>query len=77
MPDFTNWKATNRFTFGVGYSLDKLNLDLTYQYSASEGDFYPFMSYRDAEFIDYDNVANAVKVNNKRHQLLCTIGYTF
>ena len=75
--DFTNWKATNRFTFGVGYSLDKLNLDLTYQYSASEGDFYPFMSYRDAEFIDYDNVANAVKVNNKRHQLLCTIGYTF
>ena len=75
--DFTNWKATNRFTFGVGYRLDKLNLDLTYQYSASEGDFYPFMNYRDAEFIDYDNVANAVKVNNKRHQLLCTIGYTF
>ena len=75
--DFTNWKATNRFTFGVGFNFDKLNLDLAYQYCTTEGDFYPFMSYRDAEFIDYDNVANPVTVNNKRHQLLCTLGYTF
>lgn len=75
--DFTNWKATNRFTLGVGFNLDRFNLDLAYQYSATEGDFYPFMSYRDSEYIDYDNIANPVKVDNKRHQLLCTLGYTF
>jgi len=75
--DFTNWKNTNRFTCGVGFNLDRFNLDLAYQYSTSEGDFYPFMSYSDKEFYDYDNKAGAVKVENKRHQLLFTLGYTF
>ena len=75
--DFTNWKGTNRFTCGLGFNLDRFNLDLTYQYSSQEGDFYPFMSYTDSEHYDLDNIANAVKVNNKRHQLLCTLGYTF
>lgn len=75
--DFTNWKSTNRFTFGVGFNLDRFNLDLTYQYSASEGDFYPFMSYTDQNHYDLDNKASAVTVNNKRHQVLCTLGYTF
>ena len=35
--DFTNWKGTNRVTFGIGYQIDRWNIDLAYQYSASEG----------------------------------------
>ena len=61
----------------MGFNLDKFNLDLAYQYSTSEGDFYPFMSYSDKSFYDLDNKAGAVKVENKRHQLLFTLGYTF
>ena len=43
--DFVNWKDTNRFTFGLGYYLGKFNIDLAYQYTAQNGDFYPFTSY--------------------------------
>lgn len=76
--DFTNWKDTNRFTFGLGWKLGaNTNLDLAYQYSASKGDFYPFMGYVDNEFSDFDIHPNAVEVTNKRHQVICTLGYTF
>lgn len=70
--DYTNWKATNRFTCGVGYNVGKLSLDLAYQYSSQSGDFSPFTSYYAS-----DNICNAVKVDNKRHQLLFTLGYHF
>ena len=75
--DYTNWKATNRFTFGIGWRINKWNLDLAYQYSTSEGEFAPFMNYVDSEYEDWDNLTNMVKVDNKRHQILCSVGYTF
>jgi hypothetical protein len=75
--DYTNWKATNRITAGLGYAIGNLNLDVAYQYSCTNGDFYPFMSYRDNDYAADDNIASAVKVSNKRHQLLFTIGYRF
>ena len=75
--DFTNWKATNRFTCGLGFRYGQLNFDLAYQYSKTDGDFYPFMSYIDKDFEDWNNVAGPVKVSNKRHQILCSVGYTF
>lgn len=77
--DYTNWKATNRFTCGVGYNVGKLSLDLAYQYSAQSGDFSPFTSYyaSAADSPEYDNICNSVKVDNKRHQLLLTLGYHF
>ena len=50
--DYTNWKATNRITCGVGYTTGKFNLDLAYQYSATNGDFSPFMTYVDNDFAD-------------------------
>ena len=75
--DYTNWKATNRFTLGLGYTYGKFFADLAYQYCSQSGDFYPFMSYSDKSFYDLDNKAGAVKVENKRHQLLFTLGYTF
>ncbi len=75
--DYTNWKATNRLTCGLGYTLGKVNLDLTYQYSATDGEFSPFMNYVDNEDPTEDNVAGIVDVSNKRHQLLFTLGYRF
>lgn len=80
--DYTNWKDTHRFTAGVGYSFKNWNIDLAYQYSQTNGDFYPFMSYVDmpanAEREPaYDNVCDATKVSNKRNQVLMTIGYKF
>ena len=75
--DYTNWDDTNRFTCGLGYQVGKVNLDLTYQYSSTSGDFSPFTSYVDNNYVDLDNVVNAQKVDNKRHQLLFTLGYSF
>ncbi len=70
--DVTNWKDTYRVTAGLGYRVDKLSLDLAYQYSQTNGRFLPF-----TDVLDASNVAEAVDVSNKRHQLLFTMGYTF
>lgn len=86
--DYVNWKSTNRFTLGVGYQMKNFNIDLAYQYSEQNGDFHPFMdTYGDYYYINtatkslqmdkIDNYANPVKVSNKRHQLLLTLGYRF
>lgn len=75
--DYTNWKATNRITCGFGYNVGKFNLDLAYQYSSTNGEFSPFMTYVDNDFVEDDNVCNPVDVSNKRHQLLFTLGYKF
>ena len=86
--DYVNWDSTNRFTLGVGYQMKNFNIDLAYQYSEQNGDFHPFMdTYGDYYYINtatkelqmdkIDNYANPVKVSNKRHQLLLTLGYRF
>lgn len=75
--DYTNWKATNRLTCGIGYNVGKLNLSAAYQYSTSKGEFSPFMNYVDDYTEADDIITNPVTVDNKRHQLLFTIGYTF
>jgi len=67
--DYTNWKATSRITCGLGYKAGGVNVDLAYQYSATNGDFYPMQSY--------SGTIPATSVSNKRHQLLLTLGYTF
>lgn len=77
--DFVNWKATNRITAGVGYSYKGWSFDLAYQYSQTNGDFYPFMNYfaGSGEDSSLNNVADAVSVSNKRNQLIFTLGYRF
>ena len=75
---FVNWKDTNRFTCGIGYSIDKFNIDLAYLYSAQNGDFYPFMNYYEGQAPSTeDNLASATKVSNKHSQLQLTFGYRF
>ena len=91
--DYTNWDSTNRFTFGLGYNYKKFFFDAAFQYSQTNGDFYPFMShYPDQNQKKYVlpgggtnyqayaadfNVANATSVSFKRSQVLFTIGYRF
>lgn len=75
--DYTNWKATNRITCGMGFKVGQMNLDLAYQFSSTNGDFSPFMNYVDNNTPADDNICNAVKVSQKRHQVLFTLGYTF
>lgn len=79
---YTNWKSTNRITAGIGWSASpNLMLDVAYQYSATKGDFYPFMNYyengvKGAPSIE-DNHCDATEVSFNRHQVLCTLSYKF
>ena len=77
--DYTDWKATNRFTLGVGYQIDKFNIDLAYQYSSQAGDFYPFSNVKNINInsTTYNNIATGTKVKNDKSQLLLTLGYRF
>lgn len=86
--DYTNWKATNRLTLGLGYNYGKFFADLAYQYSTQKGDFYPFMDafVDDCKGFDekgqlivdpVDNYATKTEVENSRHQFLLTLGYRF
>ncbi len=77
--DYTNWGGTDRLTCGLGYMIDKFSVDLAYQFTTQKGDFYPFTSYYagSSDSADDNNICGAVKVNNKRHQLLLTLGYHF
>lgn len=83
--DYTNWKDTHRLTCGVGFTFDQLRVDLAYQYSMRNGDFYPYMNGVSAHYISDEtgqtmtlaNECPAVKVKDNRHQLLCTLTYTF
>ena len=75
--DYTNWKATNRITCGVGYNIDKFSVDLAYQYTTQKGDFRPFTEYKDDVDPELDINVDAKEVKNERHQLLLTLGYHF
>ena len=69
--DYVNWKDTQRLTCGVGFKVGKMNIDLAYQFSKTDGDFHPFQSY------DANQNTGVTKVSNKRNQALLTLGYTF
>lgn len=65
--DFTNWKATNRFTVGLGYRYQGGYVDIAYQYSGQKGDFYAF------DDIDL----KPTEIENNRSQFMCTLGFRF
>lgn len=76
--DYTNWKANNRFTLGLGFQASKnINLDLAYQYSHTNGDFYPFMSYYGDTNPDNNCIVRATKVSHDRNQVMATLSYRF
>ena len=70
--------------------MDKVRLDLAYKYQMRDGDFYPYMRNISASYYETDangqetgniatvtNSCEPVKVKDNRHQLLCTLTYTF
>ena len=77
--DYVNWKDTHRITCGMGYKSGGWNFDLAYQYSMTNGTFYPFQPNTSFNFDGHvvTNEPLTTEVNNKRHQLLFTLGYTF
>ena len=80
--DYTNWKGINRITLGLGFNYQKLFVDVAYQYSTQDGDFYPFMGNKDFGAKEgfrpaIVNETTATKVSNDRHQVLMTVGYKF
>ncbi len=77
--DYTNWKDTHRVTCGFGYKYNGWNFDLAYQYSMTKGTFHPFQPNTTFTFdgATISNVPQTTDVENKRHQVIATIGYTF
>ena len=75
--DFTNWEETYRVTAGIGYKTNGVNIDLAYQYSATNGEFCPFADAASYSGGSMTNYGDAVNIKDKRHQLLLTLGYTF
>lgn len=82
--DYTNWKDTHRITAGVGFTFDNLRWDIAYQYSATKGDFYPYMDNLKGQYYDksnnlqtLSNYADPVSVKDNRHQVITTLNYTF
>ena len=77
--DYVNWKDTHRVTCGLGYKYNGWNFDLAYQYSMTKGTFNPYQPNTSFTFdgATVTNVPQTTEVNNKRHQVLATVGYTF
>lgn len=75
--DYTNWEETYRVTAGLGFKVDRINLDVAYQYSTTNGEFCPFMDDASVEDGLITNYGDIVKVNDKRHQMIISLGYTF
>ncbi len=77
--DYVNWKDTHRVTCGLGYKYNGWNFDLAYQYSMTKGTFNPYQPNTSFTFdgATVTNLPQTTEVNNKRHQVLATVGYTF
>lgn len=67
--EYSNNKALNSITLGMGYRGSMFYTDLAYQYSFYKSDFYPY----GGGYVSHP----AAKVNNDRHQLLMTLGMRF
>ena len=86
--DYINWASTNRFTLGLGYVGKKVNVDLAYVHSATNGTFYPFMGGSVTEYKGKDDKGTqikedlvmtpmGVKVSNNTNKVLLTLTYRF
>lgn len=74
--EFSNLKATNNYTVGLGYKGSVFYADLAYQFHTYKEDFYPFYN-EEGDHFETILVPNATKVTNKRSQVLLTVGLRF
>jgi hypothetical protein len=80
--EYSNIKATNNFTFGIGYRGSSFYADLGYVYSARKEQFHAFHAYELDSNGNYMNNAtlansNLAKVNNNTSKLVLTLGMKF
>lgn len=89
--DYTNWGATHRVTFGLGFNFNNhFAIDLSYQYAKQKGDYHPFQSLSDITTYQIDELGNSypdgphrdlygtpTSVSNIRHQFNATMSYRF
>ncbi len=87
---YTNWNATHRITFGMGFTLSKdWTFDISYQYITQNGEYHPFQNVGDTEMFTYNAdgtyassywdslYAQSKTIKNKRHQINCSLSYRF
>lgn len=76
--DYINWKETNRVTAGVGFSQDNFFIDFAMNYSKTNGEYFPFMSFYANKGDEHmNNICEMTKVSNERLQCLLTLGIRF
>ncbi len=87
--DFTNYKALNTFTLGIGYRASAFYVDLAYKYRTQKAAFYPFFNELSTDasndyMVNPDYYGNsqivtppATRVTNTRSQVILTLGYRF
>ena len=71
--EFCNTKSQNIATLGLGYRGKMFYADLAYKYSWQKADFYPFYNELNNDICS----APATKVDNKRSQVMLTLGVRF
>lgn len=78
--DYTNWGATNRLTFGLGYRFKGGYFDLAYQLQLQKGKFYAY-DYDGVVYRDVGGPANLsiapTEITNNRSHIMATIGFKF
>jgi hypothetical protein len=75
---FTNWKATNRFTAGIGFRFRGGYFDLAYQLQLQKGDFYAFGNQnQDISKGAKVYLIEPTEIKNNRSQVMATLGFKF
>ena len=76
--DFSNLKAMNTYTLGIGYRGSSFYADLAYKYTVQDSDFYPFY-YPETNGSKVTNLMSpdATRVTDSRSQVLLTMGFRF
>lgn len=75
--DYINWGATQRMTFGLGFTLSPhCAIDIAYQYAAQKGDYHPFQNIADPD-PEFSTYAAPYSITNHRHQMSATFSYRF
>lgn len=72
--DFSNLKAMNTYTLGIGYRGSSFYADLAYKYTVQDSNFYPFWYAEGNEIV---KPKNATRVTDSRSQVLLTMGFRF
>ena len=79
--DYTNWGATNRLTFGLGYRFKGGYFDLAYQLQLQKGKFYAYdyegVNHTKVSDMTINPVITPTEITNNRSHIMATLGFKF